>query len=104
MSSNQKERLRTSAHLARRPSYSLVVDDVLVFPGHPGSPLPGLLVQTVLLRRPRLRLQLTTLMDKHRHAHVSRRHAGLDVRRRAAVAASEAEERVTEGLLTCSHC
>lgn len=65
---NQKGRLRISAHLAPPPPYSLVVDDVLVFPGHSGRPFPGLLVQTVLLRRPRLRLQLTTLMDKHTHA------------------------------------
>lgn len=50
--------------LAPRSSHSLVVDDVLVFPGNSGGPFPGLLVQTVLLRRPRLRLQLTTLIDK----------------------------------------
>lgn len=45
--------------------YSLVVDDVLVFSGHSGRPFPGLLVQTVLFRRPRLRFQLTTLINKH---------------------------------------
>lgn len=50
------------------PSYSLVVNDILVLSGHPGCPFPGLLVQTVLLCRPRLRLQLTTLIS-HTQPH-----------------------------------
>lgn len=43
-----------SKRACSRPSYSLVVDDVLVFSRHSGRPFPGLLVQTVLLRRSRL--------------------------------------------------
>lgn len=39
------------------------MNNILVFPGHPRRPFPGLFVETVLLRRPRLRLQLTTLMQ-----------------------------------------
>lgn len=49
--------------------------DVLVFSGHSGCPFPGLLVQTVLLRRPRLRLQLTTLMKANTHTSIHTRQA-----------------------------
>lgn len=49
------------------PSYSLVMYNVLVFSGHPRCPFPGFLVQTVLLRRPRLWFQLTTLMQTNTH-------------------------------------
>lgn len=44
------------------PAYSFVMDDVLVLSGHARGPLSRLLVQTVLLGRSRLRLQLTALI------------------------------------------
>lgn len=56
-------------HGRERVSYSLAVDDVLVFSGHSGGPFPGFLIQAVLLRRPRLRLQLTALRQTSAHMH-----------------------------------
>lgn len=45
-------------------SYPLTMDDVLVFPGYAGGPLPRLFIQTVLLRRAALLLYLRYLSQE----------------------------------------